>query len=552
MQKVPMIKKRLRCYKQFGSKYRYTIRWICCEFFIRNIGERASELITSQIENQGRSNMKRYLSVAGIITILTFIFCTATRLMASGGDSNLLKGSALSDYDPSTTEEFRMRLALPNFFSKVNLKDTIRVGYVGGSITAGEGKWSELTFNWLKNRYPQSHFEMINIAVPGTPVPFGTFRIGPEMLERKLDLVFIEYRVNGLGNQGISGPEGMVRQIYRANPNTDICMVYTISQGMIDKIRNGEQTSVGQVMETVANYYGIPSIDMGIEVVKLLDEGKLIFKSSDPVEGKIVFSKDGTHPIEEGIQIYTDVVTRNLMKMEDNAASLSHQLPEPIDAKNFEYPTIHTVDEVTKSTNWILNDNDTDPIFRSDRWRSAYVLNKIIKCGVVGETLTFDWEGFALCITTIPQGNQMEIEVSTDGGTPKAFTLEQTSATDFGPVMLYPPQVANGKHTTTVKIKALPNSESFYFGQFYSLASNAIATSSEVLKRSELKIYPTVVEDFIMAEGIGESAKYGVYSMKGTLIQTGETDANTINVQHLHSGFYIIDVGFRKAKFIKR
>ena len=47
------------------------------------------------------------------------------------------------------------------------------------------------------------------------------------------DLVFIEYRVNGLGNQGISGPEGMVRQIYRANPNTDICMVYTISQGMI-------------------------------------------------------------------------------------------------------------------------------------------------------------------------------------------------------------------------------------------------------------------------------------------------------------------------------
>lgn len=374
-------------------------------------------------------------------------------------------------FDPNTTQEFRMRSGLPNFFAKVKKGEDIKVGFIGGSITAGNGddKWSNKVYNWLVSQYSNSKFEKYNVAVPGTHAPFGAFRIGSKMLVHNPDLVFIEYRVNGLGFQGIRGPEGMVRQIRRNNPNTDICIVYTISQNMIEGIREGLQTSVGKEFERTANHYKIPSIDMGIEVVKLMDEDKLIFKSSTDVDGKIVFSKDGTHPLDAGAEIYKEVVIRHLQEMKENDIPISHSLPSPLDELSFEDVTIHTIDELNASTAWTKMDPNTNKIYRSARWRSEFVIGDALKCSQVGDSITFDWEGYLLALTTIPQGVGMAIEVTTDGGTSKEYTFEQQSSPRYGSHLFYLPYLDNGKHTTTVKITKLPNESTYYFGQYFSV-----------------------------------------------------------------------------------
>ncbi|WP_109830533.1 SGNH/GDSL hydrolase family protein [Reichenbachiella versicolor] len=372
--------------------------------------------------------------------------------------------------DPSTTQELRVRSGLPNFFSKIGQQETLRVGFIGGSITAGEDdKWSGKVFNWFKEQYPDQKFEKYNIAVPGTPAPFGAFRTESKLLVHQPDLVFIEYRVNGLGGQGIKGPEGMVRQIRSQNPHTDICFVYTISKNMIESIRNGKQTSVGKVLEQTANYYDIPTIDMGIEVVKLLDEDKLVFQSNTAVDGKITFTKDGTHPLEAGAEIYKDVVVRSLSKMSDNKTTLKHPLPKAIDGLSFESATIHTVNEVKKSKKWTAMDPNTDEIYRSARWRSEFVVGEALKTDKTGQTITFEWEGYALAMSTLPQGTGMAIEVSTDGKPAKEFTFERQGKDRYGSYLFYAPFLDNGKHTTTVKVTKLPNSSVYYFGQFYTV-----------------------------------------------------------------------------------
>ena len=156
----------------------------------------------------------------------------------------------------------------------------------------------------VQAQYPKAEVVEINAAISGTGSDYGACRIATDVLSKSPDLVFMEHRVNGGGGYEAKSVEGIVRQIWKKNPQTDICLVYTLSQGMLKDLQAGKQTSFGAIMETVANAYGIPSIDLGVEIAKREKAGDLIFKSNAPVSGKMVFSKDGVHPGNEGHEVY--------------------------------------------------------------------------------------------------------------------------------------------------------------------------------------------------------------------------------------------------------
>ena len=206
-------------------------------------------------------------------------------------------------YNPKTAEELRVRDGLPNFFAKLAAGRPVRIAYLGGSITAANG-WRPKSFAWFKSQYPNAEVIEINAAISGTGSDYGACRIAADVLSKNPDLVFMEHRVNGGGGYEAKSVEGIIRQIWKENPHTDICLVYTLSQGMLKDLQAGKQTSFGAIMETVANAYGIPSIDLGVEIAKREKAGDLIFKGNAPVEGKLVFSKDGTHPGNEGHEVY--------------------------------------------------------------------------------------------------------------------------------------------------------------------------------------------------------------------------------------------------------
>ena len=141
-------------------------------------------------------------------------------------------------YDPTTTEECRIRDGLPGFFRKVRSKTEVRIAYFGGSITAARG-WRVKTFEWFKNKFPETQFTEINATISGTGSGFGACRVATDILPFNPDLVFVEFRVNGGDGIERQSVEGIVRQIRASNPMTDICFVYTISEGMRETIRGG-------------------------------------------------------------------------------------------------------------------------------------------------------------------------------------------------------------------------------------------------------------------------------------------------------------------------
>jgi len=180
-------------------------------------------------------------------------------------------------------------------------------------------------------------------------------------------LVFLECRVNGGGGFEQKSVEGIVRQIWKQNPHTDICFVYTIGHWMLKELQAGKNVSFGRVMETVANAYGIPTIDLGVEIAQREKAGTLVFKSSTPVEGKLVFSADGVHPGDAGHDLYRDIIARSMLKMKATGAARPHVLPVPLEATNWETATLLPITRAKLSAGWEPVDPSKDAVIATTK-----------------------------------------------------------------------------------------------------------------------------------------------------------------------------------------
>ena len=367
--------------------------------------------------------------------------------------------------DPKTAEELRARGGLPNFFAKLAAGGSARIAYLGGSITAANG-WRPKTFAWFKAQYPNVEMVEINAAISGTGSDYGACRIEPDVLAKEPDLVFMEHRVNGGGGYEAKSVEGIVRQIWKRSPRTDICLIYTLSEGMLKGLQAGKQTSFGAIMETVANAYGIPSMDLGVEIARREQAGELIFKGAAAVEGKLVFSKDGVHPGNEGHEVYRDVMARSMLAMKSVGRPQAHPLPGPLEARCWETASLVPITQAALSSGWKPVDPKTDAIYRDDFGRTDAMLRGAMKCDQAGESITFQWNGTTLGFSDIPQGSGMEVEVTIDQSpTPITVQRPQTESIRRYARFFYLPEQTPGAHTAVLRVKQLPPRLSFYAGQ---------------------------------------------------------------------------------------
>lgn len=385
--------------------------------------------------------------------------------------------------DPKIAEEFRARGGLPNFFAKLAAGGPVRIAYFGGSITAANG-WRPKTFAWFKEQYPNANLIAINAAISGTGSDYGACRIAGDVLAKDPDLVFLEHRVNGGGGFEAKSVEGIVRQIWKKSPRTDICLVYTLSQGMLAGLQAGRQNSFGAIMETVANAYGIPSIDLGVEIARREKAGELIFKGSAPVAGKLVFSADGVHPGNGGHEIYREIIARSMLAMKDAGKPQAHALPAPLSARCWESAALVPITQATLSPGWKKVDPKKDAVYREDFGRTNDMLRGAMKCDKAGETITFKWNGTTLGFSDIPQGQGMVVEVQIDNApAPIVIKRPQTEAIRRYARFFYLPEQAPGEHTAVLRVQQLPAGLSFYAGQI--LVIGASRQSAQAAPQAE-------------------------------------------------------------------
>ncbi|SDN00535.1 SGNH/GDSL hydrolase family protein [Kriegella aquimaris] len=311
---------------------------------------------------------------------------------------------------------YTVRGGLNNVLFKMKNRDTVRIAYLGGSITAQPG-WRIHSFNWFKENYPETEFVEINAAIGGTGSPFGAYRLKDQVLQYNPDLVFVEFAVNDSNTNPeeiTRSMEGITHQIWKQNPEIDICFIYTIKEDFLDIYKKYSLPSSIATMEKIAEHYQIPSINFGPEVLRRVDEGKVLFKGNKETNDSIVvFSPDGVHPYpESGHKIYHEVFVRALTEMKSKSAGtvLKHNIVKPLNAN----PSVNT-----KMIDWGIIDSKeeltaietkSDSIFK----RFSRYFNSIGK-GVPGDSLSFQFRGKAFGFYDVIGPGTGTLEVSVDG-----------------------------------------------------------------------------------------------------------------------------------------
>lgn len=304
-------------------------------------------------------------------------------------------------------QEVSIRNGLPNFFNKVKLGKPVTVAFIGGSVTQMDNKYRNQTAKYIQNLYPKSNIRFMNAGVSGSGTDLGACRIGEQVLKYQPDLIFVEYAVNG---SYLPGLEGIIRQVIKNDPSTDICLLYAIMTGQSQLYAKGEIPDNIKQLETVAEYYHLPGIQLGWEPAALEAQGKLLFKPDPKVIDKPVFS-DGIHPTEMGGWIYAGAIARSLSKMRSMASAKKHILPAPMIKDNWEDGKMLTPAEVNLSADWIKVDPATDDHLKQFKPWFPYVR----RADKAGASFSFTFTGSKIGLFDIGGPEVGNLDVIVDG-----------------------------------------------------------------------------------------------------------------------------------------
>ncbi|GAA4457009.1 SGNH/GDSL hydrolase family protein [Nibrella saemangeumensis] len=353
--------------------------------------------------------------------------------------------------------ECTVRSGLPTFFQKLKSGQPVKIAYFGGSITEAGNGWREQSLKGLQQAYPKSAITHINAAIGGTGSDLGAFRLRQHVLDHAPDLVLVEFAVNDNGRQPDlihRTMEGIVRQIWRQFPRTDIAFVYTLTAAMAPILEQGKLPASATAMEKVADYYGIPSIHMGLEVVKLAQNGKLVYRGKpEAYPDKLVFSNDNVHPYPTtGHRLYAEAFARAIQHLQNQGQPQMHRLPKPLLADNWERAAMAPVRVVSRSAHWQEITPATDTVARQLQNRFTY----LVKANQAGAKMTIRFKGTQLGLYDVMGPGCGQYSVSIDGQPARKYPRFDEYCTYYRSNYFLLPELPDGIHTVELTLSDEP------------------------------------------------------------------------------------------------
>ncbi len=206
------------------------------------------------------------------------------------------------------------------FVSKLDKGETIKIGALGTSLTAGTNNWFDVMAEWLNESYPkQIAYLNAGVSASASSYPPGNCGLSKvyEMLVFKPDVVFIEFAVNdAFKPYNISVEESrknleiIIHKLKFSNPKVEIILqnmnvVLDMPElNMTESTKRSELSSFMKIYQDVANKYQLQIIDHYKNWNKYLKE-----------KGRAEYIKlvnDGIHPKTNG---YKKILLPELKKV---------------------------------------------------------------------------------------------------------------------------------------------------------------------------------------------------------------------------------------------
>ncbi len=317
----------------------------------------------------------------------------------------------------------------------------LRVGFIGGSVTLGDGpdRYATVIVRRLCERL-RGPVQEINAGIGGTGSDFASFRAAEDLLRAAPDIVFVEFAVNDPATPAATtSMEALIRQllVHPARPAV-------VLLGMLKQ----DGANAQNAHLPVARHYALPFLSVRDALWPAFSDGRLVWAD---------FYRDSVHPANPGHALigalvggYLENVLASPPPSPSPTASPAPRaaLPDPLVPSSANFATTSMLDASGKNSGVIrLVKNAGWTIHEKSRHGPAWVSD------AAGAELRFEFEGNVVALLVHrAMENAGDIEASVDGGPFRLFSLRiPYKLMDNSHVIPLADSLPNGAHTLVVR-----------------------------------------------------------------------------------------------------
>jgi len=342
-----------------------------------------------------------------------------------------------------------------NALGKIKSNKALTVAFMGGSITYNPG-WRDKVCQYLKETYPTTHFTFIEAGIPSLGSLPHAFRLQTDVLDRgTVDLLFLEAAVNDHANNTDSlvqlrSMEGIIRHALTSNSFMDIVLMAFADEDKNAEFEKGHEPFEVKVHRQLAEYYGLPFINLAKEVYSRIKHEEFTWKDD---------FKD-LHPSPYGQNLYFQSI-KSLFQLSEQEYKgetiVNGKLPKPQQENAYdkgEYTDVHQATNLIGFKvveNWKPSDQKET--------RDGFVNIPVLEGAKAGSSFKFLFTGNAVGMAIVSGPDAGNIEYRIDKGKTKTLSLftPWSNSLHLPWHLMLADGLKSGKHLLEVKIKA--NSE---------------------------------------------------------------------------------------------
>ncbi|MDB4694900.1 SGNH/GDSL hydrolase family protein [bacterium] len=295
------------------------------------------------------------------------------------------------------------------------------VAFIGGSITEMSGYRVMVEQN-LRRRFPDTDFKFVNAGISSTCSTTGAHRLARDVLSTEPDLLFVEFAVND--DQDAShaerecrrGMEGVLRHARANDPAMDVVVTHFVNPPMLELLRQGKTPVSSGAHESVADHYGVSTIDLAREVAERIETNELTW-----------VTYGGTHPKPAGNRIAADLIEQLLDAAWADEEQLGQGKPSPhklasvLDPASYSQGGLLAGTKADFDKSWVLGVPAWDSIPGGKRGR--FIELDMLCTNAANAELTLDFDGQAVGVYVLAGPDAGRVEYSIDGGEFKTAEL---------------------------------------------------------------------------------------------------------------------------------